>query len=283
MSDRLSTAMVAVTEIAALRRSLAERPRPRGFVPTMGALHAGHLSLVEAARRECATVVASLFVNPLQFAAGEDLDRYPRDPTGDAEKFARSGVDVLFAPEAAEMYPPGFVTAIDVGALGTRYEGAIRPTHFCGVATVVVKLLHIVEPDVLYLGQKDAQQTAVLRTVVRDLDLPVRVAIVPTVREDDGLAMSSRNVYLNDRERAAAPTLYRALTALRTALEAGMPKAQALAHARAQLDPLLREDYLDVVDELTFEPLESLRPPAFIIGAVRAGGTRLLDNLWIPR
>lgn len=256
-------------------------PRPLGFVPTMGALHGGHLALVSAARSECTSVVASLFVNPLQFAANEDLAKYPRDPDGDREKLAAAGVDVLFAPESAAMYPPNFSTHVEVGEMGKRYEGAIRPEHFAGVTTVVTKLLHVVQPDVLYLGQKDAQQTAVLRRMIRDLDFPVRIVVVPTVREDDGLALSSRNAYLTAEQRAAAPSLHRALLALQDALVDGASKDRAVEAARTVLDPSAALDYIDVVDAVTFEPVDRPDPPAFVIGAARFGTTRLLDNLYI--
>src|SRR5665213_224490 len=179
----------------------------------MGALHAGHLALVARARARCASVVVSIFVNPLQFGPHEDLADYPRDLERDCALLDGAGVDVVFAPDDAAMYPPNFTTTVDVGAVGDAYEGALRPTHFRGVTTVVAKLLNIVAPQVLYLGQKDAQQTAVLRKMVADLAMPVAVDIVPTVREVDGLALSSRNVYLSPQERAAAPTLNRALHA----------------------------------------------------------------------
>jgi len=256
-------------------------PRPLGFVPTMGALHDGHLALVRRARDECTSVAASLFVNPMQFGANEDLNKYPRDLESDREKLAAAGVDVLFAPDAEVMYPCGYSTYVDVGDIGTTFEGAVRPTHFRGVATVVTKLLNVVHPDVLFLGQKDAQQTAVLRRVVRDLNLPVRVEIVATVRETDGLAMSSRNAYLNAEQRAAAPSLYRALTELRDALASGASKTAAIDRARAVLAATATPDYFDVVDGVTFEPKERLVPGAFVIGAVRFGSTRLLDNIYV--
>ncbi len=186
----------------AIARTLA---RPVGFVPTMGAIHAGHLALVERARRENASVAASVFVNPLQFGPGEDFERYPRALERDASLFERAGVDVLYVPTAARMYGPAFSTAVDVGALATTFEGAARPGHFVGVATVVLKLLNALEPTVLYLGQKDAQQVAVLRRMIDDLDLATSVVVSPTVREPDGLALSSRNAYLTPVERAAAP------------------------------------------------------------------------------
>lgn len=274
--------MQVVTTVVQARALFDVYPQPLGFVPTMGALHDGHLELVRQARSECTSVVASIFVNPMQFGAGEDLATYPRDLNRDCEHLTQTGVDVLFAPSVAEMYPSGFATAVDVGPLGGVYEGAIRPDHFRGVATVVAKLLNIVRPEVLYLGQKDAQQTAVLRKMTRDLEFPTHVEIVPTVREADGLALSSRNAYLSAQERAEAPTLYGALQALRDALVSGEPKPGAILRARAVLSPHAQLDYFDVVDADTFEPLETLRPPAFAIGAARFGTTRLLDNLWLP-
>ncbi|HEX8806882.1 MAG TPA: pantoate--beta-alanine ligase [Candidatus Aquilonibacter sp.] len=256
-------------------------PRPLGFVPTMGALHDGHLGLVRRARAESVAVGASVFVNPLQFAPDEDLARYPRDLEGDKAKLAQAGVDVLFTPSQLSMYPPGYSTSVDTGAVSESYEGAIRPGHFRGVATVVCKLLNIVRPDVVYLGQKDAQQTAVLRRMVADLEIPVHVQIVATQREADGLAMSSRNAYLTPEEREAAPSLHHALQAVRLAMASGRSKADAIAAGRTRLHPLAQLDYLDVVDANTFMPIDSLSPPAFVIGAARFGSTRLLDNLWI--
>ncbi len=256
-------------------------PRPLGFVPTMGALHGGHLELVRRARARCATVGASIFVNPLQFGPNEDLESYPRDPEHDREKLAAAGVDVLFAPEAREMYPPGFAAAVDLGALGERFEGAVRPGHFRGVATVVAKLLNVVRPDVLFLGQKDAQQAVLVGKMIRDLDFAVEVAIVPTVRESDGLAMSSRNSYLDPTQRAQAPSLHKALLRVRDALEAGRGKNDAIAEGTAELSAAAKLDYLDLVDAREFAPLERLRLPAYIIGAARFGSTRLIDNLWL--
>jgi pantoate--beta-alanine ligase len=271
--------MEVVTTVARARELLRASPRPLGFVPTMGALHAGHLALVAAARATCATVAASVFVNPLQFGPSEDLAAYPRDADRDRRKVAAAGVDLLFSPEPAAMYPSGFTTIVDVGPLGEIFEGAVRPGHFRGVATVIAKLLNIVNPDKLFLGQKDAQQTAVLRKLVTDLNLPVDIEIVPTVREPDGLAMSSRNVYLNAAQRAQAPTLYGALLAMRDALESGRSKAEAIAAGTATLSASAKLDYLDLVDGQSFEPLEHLRAPAFLIGAARFGTTRLIDNL----
>jgi len=273
--------VIVGTTIATTRELLAAFPRPIGFIPTMGALHAGHLRLVEAARAQCATVVASVFVNPLQFAPNEDFERYPRDLEGDRAKLDAAGVDVLFAPDAAQMYPPDFSTWVDVGSIGSTHEGAIRPTHFRGVATVVAKLLNVIHPDVLFLGQKDAQQTAVLRRLVRDLAFPARVAVVPTAREDDGLALSSRNVYLNAQERADAPSLQASLAAMTAALRNGASTVEALDRARKVLSPNAQLEYLDVVDAETFEPLEKLRTPAFVVGAARFGRTRLIDNVLV--
>jgi|SRR5579884_1360350 len=273
--------MQVASAVAAARERLAVLPRPVGFVPTMGALHAGHLRLVRTARERCAAVAVSVFVNPMQFGPGEDFERYPRDYEGDREKLRAAGIDVLFAPDTQTMYPPGFSTSVDVGEMATRYEGAVRPTHFRGVATIVTKLLNVIRPDVLFLGQKDAQQTAVVRKLVRDLDFDVGVEIVPTVREEDGLALSSRNVYLNAQERSAAPSLQRALQAMLQELRDGKDAADARAHAMELLLPPGRWDYLDLVDMAGFAPQERLLPPAFLIGAARFGDTRLIDNVMV--
>jgi pantoate--beta-alanine ligase len=231
-----------------------------GLVPTMGALHEGHRALLRAARQENDRLVMSLFVNPAQFGPDEDFDRYPRDAERDRSIAAQEGVDEVFAPDVADMYPPGFSTAVDVGAVATRFEGAFRPGHFAGVATVVLKLLNRIGPQRAYFGQKDAQQVAVIRRMVRDLDLGVEIRVVPTVRDPDGLALSSRNRYLSPDERRRAVSLHRALVAL---------------------DPSLVEgdvDYLAIVDPETFEEVAP-RPGALAIGAARFGTTRLIDNL----
>lgn len=275
--------MLAAQTAASARDLLAALSRPLGFVPTMGALHAGHTALVETARARCASVAVSIFVNPLQFGPSEDFERYPRSLDADRKLLDAAGTDVLFAPTVEEMFPLGFSTRVDPGAVGASYEGAQRAGHFVGVATVVTKLLHVVRPDVLYIGQKDAQQAAMLRHVVRDLALDVRVETLPTVRESDGLARSSRNAYLNERERDAAPLLYRALCALRDALAAGELKERATQHAREILGAPGQWDYVDVVDGDTFEPLERNAPRALVIGAARFGTTRLLDNVWVSR
>ncbi len=270
-------------ELAPARAQLEKLARPLGFVPTMGALHAGHMRLVEVARAQCTSVAVSLFVNPIQFGPQEDFERYPRDFETDSEKLAAAGVDLLFAPETTTMYPPDFSTFVDVGKLGTRFEGAARPTHFRGVATVVAKLLHMVEPDVLYLGQKDAQQTAVLTRLVRDLNFTTRVEIVETVREPDGLALSSRNAYLTGPERAAAPTLYAALQTMLKEIQAGKSVEEAREVAVGVLSPQARLEYLNLVDASSFSRLQTLRPPAFLVGAARFGRTRLIDNVWIRK
>jgi len=273
--------MEQVAVIARARALFGASPRPLAFVPTMGALHAGHLELVRQVRPRAATVGASIFVNPLQFGANEDLVRYPRDLERDSLKLAAEGVDVLFAPDAAEMYAPGFSTSVDPGPLATVFEGAVRPGHFRGVATVIVKLLNVVQPDTLVLGQKDAQQAVILRKVLRELDAGVNLEVVPTVREPDGLAMSSRNAYLDTAQRTAAPSLHRALSAVLEVLERGAGKLDALAAGAKQLDASAKLEYLDVVDAEDFAPLERLRRPAFVIGAARFGTTRLIDNLWV--
>ncbi len=257
--------------------------RPLGLVPTMGALHAGHLSLVERARDENVAVAASIFVNPLQFGPNEDYERYPRAFEADCAQLAAAGVDLLYAPSVDVMYPSGFTSRIDVGPLGSVFEGAARPGHFAGVCTVVAKLLHALEPTSAYFGQKDAQQTAVVRRMVRDLDIPTRVVVCRTIREPDGLALSSRNVYLSPEERRAAPSFQRALEAVSRAIVAGESDPQAaLSIARAMLRPPLELEYLAVVDPETFEAQTRLRRPALVVGTVRAGGTRLLDNLSVP-
>ncbi len=261
----------------AIARTLA---RPVGLIPTMGALHRGHAALVERARRENESVVASLFVNPLQFGPREDFARYPRSFEADVALLEAAGVDLLYAPSPERMYPPGFATRVDVGTVGEAFEGAARPGHFSGVATVVTKLLHAIEPTSLYVGQKDVQQAIVLRALVRDLDFAAHVIVVPTVREADGLAFSSRNVYLSADERAAAPSLFRALNAVADAVASGETElAQAIQAGKDVLEAPLRWEYLAVVDPHTFECHARLARPAVVIGVARAGTTRLLDNV----
>ncbi|GAC1524568.1 MAG: pantoate--beta-alanine ligase [Vulcanimicrobiaceae bacterium] len=254
--------------------------RPVGFVPTMGALHEGHLALIDRARRENASVVASIFVNPLQFGPHEDYAQYPRAFAHDAESLEAHGVDLLYAPTVERMYPPTFAASVAVGPLAESFEGERRPGHFTGVATVVAKLLHAIEPTSLYLGQKDIQQAAVVRAMVRDLDMATNVVIAQTVREADGLALSSRNRYLDAAQRAAAPSLGRALAFVAEELSHGRrDRRTLLADAAAFLRAPLVWDYLDVVDPATFVPSDPLVLPAIVLGVARAGSTRLLDNV----
>ena len=255
-----------------------------GLVPTMGYLHAGHLSLVEAARRESDRVAASLFVNPTQFGPTEDLSRYPRDLARDTRLLEAAGCDLLFAPRPEEMYPAGLETAVDVGVVAATLEGARRPGHFRGVATVVLKLFGIFQPDRAYFGQKDAQQLAVIKKMVRVLDVPVDVRACPTVREADGLAMSSRNVYLTPEERRVAPVLHRALSAGRDRWAAGERAAEALRKAvRSVLaeEPRIRVDYVSVAEPDTCQELETVAGPALLSLAAFLGKTRLIDNVVI--
>jgi pantoate--beta-alanine ligase len=273
--------MQVLTTIAEVRAARARFPST-GFVPTMGYLHAGHISLVEQARAECGAAIASIFVNPTQFGPNEDLDRYPRDTDGDLAKLAAAGADLVFLPTPELIYPPGFSASIDLGDVTRRLEGAVRPHHFAGVATVVTKLLNIVQPTRAYFGQKDAQQCVVIRKLVRDLDLPVEVVIGDTVREPDGLALSSRNSYLTAEQRAEAPVLYRALGAARDAFMAGERDAEALrATIRGVLGDALAAatDYVSIADPDTLEELEQVGSAALASLAVRFGATRLIDNV----
>jgi pantoate--beta-alanine ligase len=271
------------TALRAARRAPSESPAGRvAFVPTMGALHAGHLALVDAARRRAATVVMSVFVNPLQFGPAEDFARYPRDAEGDAAKARERGVDVLFTPDPAEVYPREPRARVVPGAMADRWEGAVRPGHFAGVLTVVAKLFHLVAPDVAVFGQKDAQQAALVRAMVADLDFPVEVVVAPTVRESDGLALSSRNVYLSADERARARRIPQALAAAEHAFAAGERSAAALvAAARAVLarEPDLVPDYTALADPETLEPVDVARAGTLAMLAARSGRTRLLDNV----
>jgi pantoate--beta-alanine ligase len=254
-----------------------------GFVPTMGALHAGHLSLVKAAASENGHVAVSIFVNPTQFGPNEDLSKYPRTFEADCAMLVDAGVTVLFAPSPEHMYPEGFATTIDVGPVGTRLDGASRPGHFGGVATVVAKLFQIVQPDRAYFGQKDAAQVAALRRLVADLSIPVDLVVCPIVREPDGLAMSSRNRYLSPAERVQAKVLSRALEAAQKHVRHKERKAGILlraAFAVLQKEPGLRLDYLELVDPDTLAPIPALTPgkPALLAVAGWVGTTRLIDN-----
>jgi pantoate--beta-alanine ligase len=279
--------VITLHGVADLRAELAPRRRAGqtiGLVPTMGAFHEGHLSLMRRARGECDVVVLSLFVNPKQFGPGEDLDSYPRDEAHDAELAAAEGVDVLFAPPAEQVYPPGFATAVEVaGGLTDVLEGdpASRGAgHFRGVTTVVAKLFNMVGPDVAYFGQKDAQQAAVIRRMVRDLDMPLRIEVLPTVREPDGLAMSSRNAYLSSDERARALALSRALAAAEAAVADGRRDATAvIAAARAELDAAgVEPEYVELRNAEDLSPAQRVNGRALLAVAARVGGARLIDN-----
>lgn len=264
-----------------LRVALGSSPRPVGLVPTMGWLHGGHRALVARARAESATTVVTIFVNPRQFGDPADLARYPRDEARDLEICAAEGVDLVFAPPVEEVYPPGFDTAVSVGAVARPLEGAARPGHFEGVATVVAILFNLVRADRAYFGQKDAQQVAVIRRMAIDLAIPTEVVACPTVREPDGLAMSSRNVHLSAAERAAAPVLRKALLAAREAWENGERATDALrARMRAELseEPLANVEYVSVADAATLVELDRVDGPALLSMAVRFGTTRLIDN-----
>jgi pantoate--beta-alanine ligase len=269
-----------IAEMRALRRTLG--PQTVGLVPTMGALHAGHLSLVRAARAECGLVVATIFVNPTQFGPGEDYARYPRTWETDVAMLAAEGVDVLFAPEAAAMYPQGCETWVEATEVGARLDGASRPGHFRGVATVVTKLLNIVQPDRAYFGQKDAAQVAVLRRMVRDLHVDVEMVVCATVREDDGLAMSSRNRYLSVAERLSACAIPRALDCAESCVARGVTEAKLLRGcvlASLQAERGLRVEYVELVDAERLEPVDDVRGGALLAVAAWAGETRLIDNL----
>lgn len=271
----------AVTELRAALAPPRRAGQTIGLVPTMGALHEGHLSLIARARSQCETVVVSLFVNPSQFDERSDLERYPRHEAHDRELAERAGADLLFAPSAEEVYPAGFATAVEVLGVSERLEGETRgAAHFRGVSTVVTKLLSMVGPDVAYFGQKDAQQVAVIRRLVADLNLPVRVEACPTVREADGLAMSSRNARLSPDERERAPALRAALSRAAELAQGGESSTAALlAQAREAMEPFgVEPEYLVIVDPDTFEPVARLERPALLALAARVGSTRLIDN-----
>ena len=263
--------------------------RPGGkslaLVPTMGALHAGHMALVEEARRRADRVVATIFVNPLQFGANEDLDRYPRQEEQDARMLEQAGCDLLWLPQGPDMYPPGFATNVSVKGVGDRWEGEARPGHFDGVATVVAKLLCAVRPDIAIFGEKDFQQLAVIRRMVQDLQLGVQILGHPTIRDGDGLALSSRNAYLSADERSAALALPQALNEAAKAISSGEPVAEALAKATERLTAagFSRIDYVALVNALTLEPLEQAGGPMRLIAAAVIGRTRLIDNLAVDQ
>ena len=281
--------METIHTIAWMKQIAAEARRSDrilGFVPTMGALHEGHFSLVRAAKKQCSPVVASIFVNPKQFGPAEDFQKYPRTLDSDRAALEALGVDYLFAPPADEVYPPAFSTAVVVEGLSDRLEGRSRPGHFRGVATVVLKLLEIVQPRIAFFGRKDAQQARIIRQMTSDLNLDAQIEVCPIVREPDGLALSSRNAYLSTEDRSAATVLYRSLAEARREIEAGERDAARLVTVlRRVLDsePRLTLDYAEIVDADAFEPVMALRKSCYILLAARVGNTRLIDNALIEQ
>lgn len=277
--------IVAISEIRDYLQS-ERRNKTIGFVPTMGYLHEGHLSLIRKAKSECDIAVVSIFVNPTQFAPNEDFSRYPRDLERDATLAQSVGCDILFVPSDEEMYPSGFLSAVVVEQLSSVLEGKFRPTHFKGVTTVVLKLLNIVQPDVAYFGQKDAQQAIIIKKMVSDLNVPVRIEVVPTVREADGLAMSSRNIYLNAEERKKAVALYQSLKLAQSMIHSGERNCANILSAMQRLiqsQHPTQIDYIEIVDATTLEPKTELHTndTVLIPLAVRFGTTRLIDNIII--
>jgi pantoate--beta-alanine ligase len=274
--------MKTVERIDSLREIIASLKNPIGLVPTMGFLHEGHLSLVRRAKMDCASVVTSIFVNPTQFGPNEDLENYPRDLERDLSLLEQNGVDLVWMPTNEIMYPPEFQTWVTVDELTQRLEGLQRPDHFRGVTTIVLKLFNAVQPEKAYFGQKDAQQSIVIRRMVRDLNLPIEIVVCPTIRESDGLAMSSRNSYLNEEERKAAAVLYRALSKARASFESGEHKAEALRRimsATLAEEPLAQPQYISVADLDTLVEMEGSIARALLSMAVYIGGTRLIDNV----
>lgn len=277
-----------ITSIEAMKEAsrLAKRRGTIGLVPTMGALHAGHISLIRAARAACGVVVVSIFVNPAQFGPNEDYERYPRTLDADLKLLEQEQVDFVFGPEASGMYPAGNTgTFVDVPGIGDRLDGISRPGHFRGVATVVAKLFHITSPDVAFFGQKDAAQVAVLRAMVRDLNFPLKLVVCPTVREPDGLAMSSRNRYLTASERTQSLALHRALSEARDEVRRGIRDARELRNTMMRVmqnGPSARIEYIEVVNPETLLPIEDVSEGALLAVAARIGETRLIDNILLP-
>lgn len=274
-----------IDEARAGCRAIKAADRALGFVPTMGALHEGHLSLVRAARSQCDAVVVSIFVNPTQFGPAEDLAKYPRTFDADCRLLEAEGVELIFAPSAEEMYPAGASTFVVVEGIGDRLDGASRPGHFRGVATIVAKLFHIINPDTAFFGQKDAAQVAVLQKMIRDLNFELKMAVCPTVREPDGLAMSSRNRYLSSQERQQALVLHRALDSVAQQVRAGITRSAALLDIAREVlarEPAVRLDYIAVVSPDTLEEIEDVRNGALLAVAAFVGATRLIDNLLLP-
>jgi len=278
--------LATIHETRAACRSERMQGKRLGLVPTMGALHEGHLSLVREAKARCDTVAVSLFVNPTQFGPNEDLAKYPRPYERDRELLEKEGVAILFAPSPEEMYPQGKATWVVVEGLSERLDGRSRPGHFRGVTTVVSKLFHIIEPDVAFFGQKDAAQSAVIRRMVSDLNFSVEIVICPIVREPDGLAMSSRNAYLNPDERQRALALHRSLNRVENEFRAGERNAARLIDAATKVfapEPQIRLDYFEIVDPNTLDPVEQIERPALVAVAAYVGSTRLIDNRMLNR
>ncbi|MCD6310400.1 MAG: pantoate--beta-alanine ligase [Candidatus Eremiobacteraeota bacterium] len=273
-----------VDELRILRKSVSEKGLTIGFVPTMGYLHRGHLELVQRAVNECDVPVTSIFVNPTQFSPDEDFEDYPRDMDRDLELLESVGCFNAFCPEVEEVYPGGFCTAVTVEKLSGKLCGRYRPGHFRGVVTVVAKLLLMLLPDKAYFGEKDAQQLIIIRRMVKDLNIPCEIVGVPTVREPDGLAMSSRNLYLSPEERKAAPVLYRALISAKNMIDSGernTTKILAMARKVIETEPLVRLQYLEAVDREKLEPLEILKGEVLIALAAYLGRARLIDNIML--
>jgi pantoate--beta-alanine ligase len=274
----------SIDEMRSASRAARQSGRRLGLVPTMGALHEGHLSLVRAARSSADIVAASIFVNPTQFGPNEDLAKYPRSFERDRNLLQSEGVELLFAPSVEEMYPAGAVTWVTVEELSNKLDGRSRPGHFRGVTTIVSKLFHIVEPDVAFFGQKDAAQVAIIRRMVRDLNLPVHITVCPIVREPDGLAMSSRNAYLDPEQRKEALVLQRSLLVVQQLIEQGQSSASNLIVAGRQEfahKPSVRLDYFEIVNPDTLDPIQAIEDRALIAVAAYVGSTRLIDNLLI--
>lgn len=276
--------MHSVKTVTELREARQQLPSPIGLVPTMGYLHAGHLSLVERARDECAGVIATIFVNPTQFGPQEDLSSYPKDIPRDLALLEEFGVDLVWIPENDELYGEGYQTWVEVTALTQRLEGEMRPGHFRGVTTIVAKLFNAVQPEKAYFGQKDAQQVAVIRRMVADLNFPIEIVVCPTIREPDGLALSSRNVYLNPAERQAAPILYRALKNARDAFHGGTKEAdeiRSIISETIQSEPLAEMQYASCANINSLQELSGEIDKALLSTAVLIGRTRLIDNILI--
>lgn len=274
--------MEIIEAIRPLRAALKHLPRPVGLVPTMGFLHAGHLALIERARKETRSLVVSVFINPEQFGSDEDIKTYPRDMGSDLVKLEEAGVDLVFTPPVSEIYPPGFASYVEVGQIGERLEGEYRAGHFKGVATIVCKLISLVRPERAYFGEKDYQQTKVVAQLNVDLNLGSEIVVLPTVRESDGLALSTRNIYLDPWERGAATILYRSLSLAREMVSDGILDVERIrCRMRVAIcaEPLSEVDYISIVNEATLEEIDSIKDSARALVAIRIGKTRLIDNM----